>query len=325
MFGRQNRFVGLFAVHPLWIAAAVPVHAQIPAKPVHIVTALPAGLDAYVRVLGARFSEQIGQPVLVDNRPGGSFVIAARAVSGAPPDGSTLLIYSVIFLITKNVQPSLAFDPLADFAPVAKIYGEGASLLMVRPDSPFRTVQDLVARAKAAPGKLIHGGTLATASHLAAASLLAVAGTKGFHVPFKNAGDDIPAILRGDLDFSFGASTVVLPYVMSGKVRVLGVTSGARLRALPDVPTLRETMGSDLLVQDNWTGLGVPAKTPGEVIARWHAETVRALADPGMLKVIDAGGNQPAAGESTEQFAAFIRRENDKWRQIVKLSGLKID
>jgi tripartite-type tricarboxylate transporter receptor subunit TctC len=317
---------------PKWVvlaaaAAANAVQAAegLPAKPVRVVTALPAGADAYVRVLAARFSEQVGQPVVVENRPGAAFVTAARAVSGAPADGSTVLIYSVMFLIVKNVQPSLAFDPIADFTPVAKIYGDGASMLLVRPESPLRSVQELVGQAKASPGKLTHGGQVAASAHLNAASFLAVAGVKGFHIPYKGATDEIAALLRGDVDFTFMATTVALPYVVSGKLRALGVTSAARVRPLPDVPTLREVLKNDLLVQDNWSGLAVPAKTPAEVVARWHAETVKALGDPLLLKAIEAGGNQPGAGESPEQFAAFARRENDKWRDIVKLTGIKVD
>ncbi len=296
-----------------------------PLKPIRLVTALPAGNDAYVRVLAARFSEQMRQPVLVDNRIGGSFVPSMQAVSGAAPDGHTLLVYSALMLITKSVQPGLPFDPIADFAPAAKIYEGGGGMLLVRADSPFKSMQDVIAQAKAAPGKLNHGGSLASFGHLNAASFLSIVGAKGFHVPYKTGGDDLPALLRGDIDFSFVVTTVSLPQVLAGKFRALAVTSGTRMRALPEVPTLLEMMKNDLLVQDNWSGLAAPARTPAEIVGRLYAETVKALADPALRKVIEAGGNEAAKGESPEQFAAFIRRDFGKWREIVKLSGIKTD
>jgi tripartite-type tricarboxylate transporter receptor subunit TctC len=313
------------AITLLAAAGAASAAEAFPTKPMHLVTALPAGVDAYVRVLANTLSNQLGQSVVVDNRPGGAWAPAARAVSGSAPDGHTLLVYSVVILISKNVQPNLAYDPIKDFAPVAKIYGDGASVLFVSPTSRFKNVQDLIAQAKANPGKVTHGGSFGTSSHLQAASFLAIAGAKGYHVPFRGPGDDIPAMYRGDIDFSFTVTTVMLPLIAAGKLRALAVTSGSRVKALPDVPTLREVLNNDLLIQENWTGLAAPVKTPGEVINRLHAETVKAIADPAMLKVIESGGNLPAAGEPPEQFAKFIQREYDTWREVVKLSGMKLE
>jgi len=206
-----------------------------------------------------------------------------------------------------------------------KIYGDGASVLYVSPTSRFRNVQDLIAEEKANPGKVKHGGSFGTSSHLQSASFLAIAGAKGFHIPYRGPGDDLPALLRGDIDFSFTVTTVALPQVLQGKLRALAVTSGTRVKALPDVPTLREVLNNDLLIQENWTGLAGPVKMPGEVVTRLHAEVGKAIADPSMLKVIESGGNQPAAGESPEQFGQFIKREYDKWREVVKLSGMKLE
>jgi tripartite-type tricarboxylate transporter receptor subunit TctC len=315
-------FLGAIA---LFASQATMAQSPFPQKPIRLVTALPAGNDAYVRILAARYTDQMGQPVIVENRTGGSFVPPVQAVSTAAPDGHSLLVFSLVMIIAKQLQPTLPFDPVADVAPVAKIYESGGGMLLVRPDSAFRTVHDLVAKAKAEPGKVTFGGQIGGFGHLNAASFLAVTGTRGFHVPYKAPGDDMPALLRGDIDFSFLATTLAMPQVMAGKFRVLAVTSANRMRALPDAPTLVETFKNDLLVQENWTGISAPAKTPGEIIARLHAETVKALADPGLRKVILAGGNEPATGQSPEEFGAFIRRENDKWREIVKISGAKAD
>jgi tripartite-type tricarboxylate transporter receptor subunit TctC len=272
-----------------------------------------------------RFTQQMNQGCVVENRPGGAWAPAARAVTGSNHDGHTLLAYSVVILISKNVQPSLPYDPITDFAPVAKIYGDGASVLYVSPTARFRDVRDLIAQARANPGKVTHGGSFGTSSHLQAASFLALAGAQGFHVPFRGPGDDLPAMLRGDIDFSFTVTTVALPQIANGKMRALAVTSASRVKALPEVPTLREVLNNDLLIQENWTGLAAPNKTPREVIARLHAETGKAITHPAMLKVIESGGNAPAAGESPEQFGQFIKREFDKWREVVKLSGMKIE
>ena len=296
-----------------------------PAKPIRMISLLPPGPDAFIRVIATRLAEQIGQPVVVENRVGGSGVPAAQAVMNAPADGYTLLFYTVVLIISKSIQPNLVFDPVADFAPVAKIYGGGASLLLVRPDAPFKSAQELIDRARAAPGKITHGGVYGLSGHLNAASFLALAGAKGFHVPFKATGDDLPAILRGDIDFTFQASTVAMPQVQGGKFRVLAATSGERMRVFPDVPTAKEILKNDLMVQDNWSGFAVHAKTPPAIIRRLHAETGRLLQDAAVRKVLEASGNQVSGEETSEQFGQFMRREFDKWREIVKLTGVKVE
>ena len=310
-----------------FVALALPgvsgAQSTFPQKPMRLVTALPAGNDAYVRMIAARFSEQMGQPVVVENRTGGSFVPPVQAASSAAPDGHTLLVYSPVMQIAKRLQPTLPFDPIAEFAPVAKIYEGSGGMLLVRPDSPFKSMQDLVAAARAAPGKLSFGGQIGGFGHLNTASFLAIAGVQAFHVPYKAPGDDMPALLRGDIDFSFLATTLAMPQVAAGKFRVLAVTSAKRMRVLPNTPTLVELLKNDLLAQENWSGLAAPAKTPTELVARLHAETLKALTDPALRKVIEAGGNEPALNERPEQFAAFVRREFDKWGEIVRISGAK--
>ena len=141
-----------------------------PSKPLRLVTALPAGNDAYVRILATRLTEQMGQPAVVENRTGGSFVPPVQAVSTAPPDGHSLLVFSLVMVLAKNLQPSLQMDPINDVAHVAKIYDSGGGMLLVRPDSSFKSVQDLVSRAKAEPGKLSFGGQIAGFGHLNASS-----------------------------------------------------------------------------------------------------------------------------------------------------------
>lgn len=313
------------AVMTLSLAGHGIAQSTFPQRPMRLVTALPPGNDAYVRILATRYSEQMGQPVVVDNRTGGSFVPPVQAVASAAPDGHTLLLYSPVMQIAKRLQPSLPFDPVAEFIPVAKVYEGSGGVLLVRPDSPFKSAQDIVNAAKAAPGKLSFGGQIGGFGHLNTSSFLAIAGVQAFHVPYKAPGDEMPPLLRGDLDFSIVATTLAMPQVAAGKFRVLGVTSGKRMRVLPDAPTLVELFMNDLLAQENWSGVAVPVKTPTEIVARLHAETLKALTDPAMRKVIQAGGNDPAVNESPEQYAAFVRREYEKWGEIVRISGAKAD
>ena len=313
------------AIVALALSGQCLAQSTFPQRPLRLVTALPAGNDAYVRVLATRYSEQMGQPVVVDNRTGGSFVPPVQAVSTSAPDGYTLLLYSPVMQIAKRLQPSLPFDPVAEFTPVAKVYEGSGGVLLVRPDSPFKSAQDIVNALKAAPNKLTFGGQIGGFGHLNTASFLAIAGVQAFHVPYKAPGDELPPLLRGDIDFSIVATTLAMPQVTAGKFRVLGVTSGKRMRVLPDAPTLVELFMSDLLAQENWSGVAVPVKTPTEIVARLHTETVKALTDPTMRKVIQAGGNEPAINEDPERYAAFVRREYEKWGEIVKLSGAKAD
>jgi tripartite-type tricarboxylate transporter receptor subunit TctC len=316
-----------FIRHAVALAAlvALPSHGQttFPHKPIRMVTALPAGNDAYVRVLAARFSEQLGQPAVVDNRTGGSFVPPVQAVSTADPDGHTLLLYSPVMQIAKAIQPSLPFDPVADVAHVAKIYEGSGTLMLVRADSPFKSMQDVIAGAKAAPGALRYGGQFNGTGHLNAAIFLAIAGAQAFHIPYKAPGDDLPALLRGEIDFSFVGTTTAMGQVSAGKFRVLGVTTARRMSFLPDVPTTNEVLKNEVLIQENWSGLAAPAKTPPEIMARLHAETLKALGHAALRKVIEAGGNVPILSAPQDQYAAFVRREFDKYREVVKIVGLK--
>lgn len=313
-------------VATLALSGHTKAQSSYPTKPLRLVANTPVGPDVYVRMLGTRLADQMGQPVVVENRTGVGGALAAQAVSGAPSDGYTLLIQFVGILIAKQVDPRLAFDPVEDFVQVAKIYDRGASVLVVRADSAAKNLEDLVAQAKASPGKLSYGSSgIGGAPHLAVQLILKITSTQALHVPFKSTAEFYQALLRGDVDFGIFATTSASTQIKAGKVRALVVTTSARTKDLPDVLTLRDVLKNDLLVMENWTGLAAPVKTPAEIVRRLNAETIKALTDPGLRKVIEAAGNEPAAAESPEQYSAFVRRENDKWREIVKVSGVKPD
>lgn len=322
---RHKSCIGFTLAVALFAAAcAVRAQAPYPSKPVRLVTMLPAGGDAYIRVLGGRLAELLGQPVIVDNRPGAAGVIAVQAVTGAPADGHTLIVHASSLLISKAMQPSLAIDPVTELAPVVRIHGGGPIGLLVGGSSPANNVDDLVARLKASPGKMNYGTPGPGLIHLASELFLNATLTQAVHIPFKGA-EVYTALMRGDVDFTVSPLTLVMALVKSGKMRLLGTMNATRHRALPDVPLLAEVFKNNLLILEVWSGLAAPAKTPMAIVRTIHGATMKALQEPAVRSPIEAALNIPGDNESTEQFAAFVKRENDKLREVVKLTGIKAE
>jgi tripartite-type tricarboxylate transporter receptor subunit TctC len=298
-----------------------------PTKPLLFVSpfAPGPGPDIYLRPLTVKLGELLGQTVVLDNKVGFGGSLAAQQVARSAPDGYTLTMVTNSNIIQRFVQKDVGYDPLADFSHVTQLT-LGGSLLVVSADSPLKSVDDLVATAKASPGKLNYGsGGAGTPSHMAMATLGAVAGLDMVHIPFKNSADVVPAMLRGDLQASFQVQTFAMPFVRTGKLRVLAVTSGRRMAAFPETPSMQEAAMSDLLVQETWAGVSVAAKTPAPLVRRLHSELVKALTDPTVQKGIAAGGSAANPSDSPEAYQAFFRREYDKWREIVQLSGVKAE
>jgi tripartite-type tricarboxylate transporter receptor subunit TctC len=297
-----------------------------PSKPIQIISMFSPGQqpDTQSRRVAAKLSELLGQPVVVENRPASGGVMAAQAVARASPDGYTLSTANAGTLILKHLNPAVAYDPVADFAPVIPLT-DGPLALMVRADMPYGRTEDLIAQAKARPGKFSYGsGGVGATSHLGSAVFVSLAGIEATHVPYKGMADVLPGLYRGDVDFAYLVTSTAVTQAKSGKLRVLNVTSRSRLKYFPDTPTLHEITGNELAVLDNWSGVWAPAKTPIDVQRKLHAAGARAVADPEVRKVYEATGGDaapPLAGP--EEYAEFVRRENDKWRQIVKLSGAK--
>ncbi len=252
---------------------------------------------------------------------------AIQSVVRARPDGHTLLTGFQVLATVKDVVPNLGFEPLMDFVPITGISRTSGGVLVVRSDSTLMRVEDLVAQAKANPGKLSYAsGGIGDPAHLASATLLAVTGTSALHVPYKGGGaPGIAAILGGDVDFSITGMSFVLPQLKSGKLRALGIASETRRRELPDVPTLHESFKSALLMQEGWAGLFAPVKTPDEVIKKLHAATIKALGGTTLQRAIESAGATASPSRSPEEFAAFFRREYNKWGEIVKRSGIKAE
>lgn len=323
----MDRRLFLKGTAPVAASLAAPgVFAQdtYPNRPVRIIIPYAAGggPDVLARRIGPLLGEALGQAVVYENKVGAAGVLAAQFVAQQPADGYTLLMGSNTHMIQKALQPDLKFDLVTDFIPVNNM-ASSPTVMVVRADGPHQRVQDVIAAAKASPGKFNYGsGGIGTSAHLAGATLVTLAGLKATHIPLKGSVEITASLLRGDTDFAFPVAGTGVPQVKGGRLRALAVTGATRLKELPDVPTLKEVLGSDLAVQDSWFGFVAPNGTPAAVVAKLHAAVNKVLADPGVRTQFEAAGNSPAPTDSPQAFAAFVRAENRKWHEIVRLTGV---
>ena len=296
-----------------------------PVKSIRFIIPFAAGggPDVQARMIGPKLGDALGQAIVIENKVGAAGVLAAQFVAQAPADGYTVLMGSNTHLIQKIMSPDLKLDPLGEFVPVSNI-ASSPTVMVVRADSPYKTVQDLIAAAKASPGKMNYGsGGIGTSAHLAGATLVSLAGLQATHIPLKGSVEITASLRRGDTDFAFPIASTGVPQVKGGTLRALAVTSKTRLKDLPDVPTLQEAMRNDLAVQESWFGMWAPARTPPDVVAKLHAAVSQVLRDPALRAAFEAGGSSAAISDSPQAFASFVRSENSKWVDIVKLTGTK--
>jgi tripartite-type tricarboxylate transporter receptor subunit TctC len=303
--------------------AGTLAHAQnYPVKPVRIISPYPPGGlgDTIPRAIAAGLTELIGQQVIVDNRPGASQIIGMQAAAKAPPDGYTLVFGSVTSLaINPSVHRALPYDPMKDFAPVA-LCVTTPLYLVVHPSVPARSVRELVAIARAQPGKLTYGsGGTGSSNHLAAELFKSTARVDLLHVPYKGAGPAMVDVMGGHVDLMFGAAG--LAEAKAGKVRVLGVTSGKRSRAAPDVPTLAES-GVSGYEATIWFGLLAPAGTPATIVKRLSQDIQKVLEQPRIREQFSTTEMTPLPPEA---FAAHIAREIPKWRKVVTAAKIPME
>lgn len=303
---------------------AMASEANFPSRPLKLIVSWAAGggPDVQARRFGLKLSELLGQSVVVENKVGAAGVLGAQHVAQAAPDGYTLLVAANTHLVQKIIQPSLRLDPLKDFAPVCT-FGASPTVMTVSASSPYRTVEDVIAAAKEKPGKLNYSsGGIGSAAHLAAATMVSLAGIQVTHIPLRGSVEITPSLVRGDTDFAFPVTATGIPQSQpGGKLRALAVTSAKRIPELPGVPTLQEVLKSDLAVQEAWFGFWAPAGTPSQVIQKLHEASMQAAADPAVIKALADGGTRIFTTESPRAFADFVAAENRKWTEIVKLSG----
>jgi len=309
------------------LAGAAAADAQnYPSRPVKLVVPFPPGgpLDATGRLIAQKLTDAWSQPVVVENKPGAGGNIGADLVAKSAPDGYTILLGA---LSTHAVNPTLyanmPYDPVRDFVPIT-LLATTPNVLVVNPALPVNSVKELVAYAKAHPGKLSFGsGSNGSAGHLAGELFKVDTGTDIVHIPYKGGAPATQALLAGDVQFMFDNLANATPQVKAGKLRALAVTTAERSKLAPELPTMAEAglPGFDI---STWYGLLAPAGTPKDVITRWNMDVVRILNTPEMRERLAAQGAE-AAPTTPEQFAAFIRSEIPKYARIVKASGAKVD
>ncbi len=313
----------------LSFACAVPAEAQqatsYPARPVRIIVPQSPGAstDLTARLIAQKLSVVLGQPVIVDNRPGAGSVIGTEDVAKATPDGHTLLVVASSLTLNPTLHKNLGYDPVRDFAPITQL-SSFPNMITVHPTLPVKTVKDLIAFAKAKPGALNYGSSgTATGTHLSAELFKYMTGTEMVHVPYKGGGAAIPALLGGQVHLGFPTVASVLSHVRAGKLRAVAVTTAKRSPVLPEIPTIAES-GVPGYDHGPWNGFLAPAKTPRAIVTRLNEETARILHSPDTKALFLAEGAEPV-GDKPEAFAATIKSEIAKWAKVIQAAGIKAD
>jgi tripartite-type tricarboxylate transporter receptor subunit TctC len=308
------------------LACPYAIAQTYPSKPVRLIVPYPpgGGTDIFARMLGARLAEALVQPVVIDNRAGAAGVLGAEAAAKAPPDGYTLVVGQASNLaINPHLIAKLPYDPLKDFAPITLI-ATSPSLLVVHPSLPARSVGDLVALARARPGSINYASAgSGSPGHLCAEYFKKVTHTDIMHIPYKGATPAMLDVIAGQATLYFTSPIAAQPYVRSGRLRQLAVTSAQRFAPLPDVPAIAEAGYRDFDMT-SWWGLLAPAGVAREIVERLNAEAVKVLNTADMKDKLAAQGavvmtNTPA------QFAGYIKSELANWGRIVAVTGARID
>ena len=311
-------------------AAALPAVSRLaraqayPTRPMTLIVFVPAGgtPDIIARLVGQSLSQRLGQPIIIDNRPGAGGNLALQTVARAPADGYTLLIVATPHTVNATLYEKSTVSITRDIVPVASI-SNNSFVLLVNPSFPAKTISDFIAYAKANPSKinLASGGT-GNLSHLCGELLRMMTGIEVVHVPYRGAPAAHSALLAGDVHGMFDAVSSSLPHLQSGALRALGVTGQARLRLLPDTPLIGDTVPG--YVVTGVLGIGVPKGTPAEIVEQLNREVNAALVDPAMKARMTDLDSDPISGSSAD-FGKLIAEETEKWAKVIKFAGIKPD
>jgi len=295
-----------------------------PVRPVRLVvpSSPGGGTDASARILAPRLSELLGQQVVVENRPGAATMIGLEVVAKSPPDGHTLVMANSTMAILPSMKKNLRMDVIRGFAPISLV-ASNPQILVSHPSLPVTTLKQLIALAKARPGKLDYAsGGYGGNPHMCMELFLSMAGVKITYVPYKSGNAGLTDVIAGQVPVMMAGVLSAMPHVRNGRLRAYGVTTAQRFASLPDIPTIAEA-GVPGYEATQWFGVLAPAGTPRDIIARLHGEVSRALKEPEVRKRFVADGSDTATSGSPEEFAAYIRADEAKWAKVVKEAGLK--
>ncbi len=310
----------------LAVSMAAAVHAQdYPNKPVRLVAPFSPGgaTDVLARIVGQKLNERLGQAVVIDNRVGAGGNIGAELVAKSAPDGYTLLMGGVPHAISASLYSKLGYDMVKDLSPVAEV-ASFPSMIVLHPSLPAKSLNELVALARARPGQLSFGSAgNGSPNHLAIELLDTMAGVKMTHIPYKGSGQMVGDLLAGQLQLASMGFPVAMPHVQAGKLRAIAVTSAARSPLLPSIPTVSEAglPGFDVT---SWYGVFGPAALPKEIVAKLNAEISGLISAPDLKERLTTLGAEPST-KTPAEFAQYVRNEIVKWAKVVKDSGAKLD
>ena len=296
-----------------------------PTKPVRMLLAFPPGgpTDINARLFAQKLTEQTGQTFVVENRPGAGGNIAAAEAAKAAPDGTTIFYNTSAITIAPALQ-HVPFDPVKDFAPVA-LTATVPLVLAIHPGVPAKNLQEFIAYARANPGKLNYASSgTGTITHLAGALFASQLGLTMQHIPYKGSAPALVDVVGGQTQMMIDTISTVLPYARDNRLRPLAVAVQRRLAVLPEVPTLEEAANLPGFEMSAWQGIVVPAATPKDIVAKLNAEINRAVQNPDLRQKLALGGSEPLGGTS-EQYAAYIRSELQRWTKVVKDAGARAD
>jgi len=320
----RNFVVALLAASALALSGSAIAQAY-PSKTIRIVVPFPVGgiADTFARVIAQKVADAWGQPVIVENKTGAGGNIGADFVAKSPPDGYTIVMGSIgTHAVNPHLVKSMPYDAQKDFVPIAHVL-EAEGLLVVNPEVPVKSVPELIALLKSQPGKLSYASAgVGTASHLAGELFKAMAGVDMVHVPYKGNAPAITDVMGGQAQMIFATMPTVIQQARAGRLRSVAVIGSARTKALPEIPTVAETLpGFEV---SNWVGLFAPAGTPPEIVRRWNAEVQRIMTSTDVQPRLEAEGARfiPTTPES---FAAFQRGESARWGKMIRAAGIKVE
>ncbi len=314
------------ALLPLFGSAAAWAQDKWPSKPISYIVPFPAGgtTDILGRLIGQKLGAALGTTIVIENKGGAGGSVGSEVAARAPTDGYTLLGGTISsHAINVSLYPKLGYDPIKSFSPVVLI-GSNPVVLIVKADSPYKTLQDVLNAAKAKP-KTISSASAGngTSQHMTLELLGFKSGTQFVHVPYKGSGPAIQDVIGGQVDMMFDTTVVAGPHIQSGRVRAIAVSSAKRLESLPNVPTIAES-GVPGFEVVSWQGIFVPAGTPKPIIDRLHAEIMKILQTTEMQDRLKSLGMQPSS-MTPDQVAAFQKAEVEKWAQVIKAAGIKLE